>query len=286
MDTAVETWGLTKKGRSGTAVLDNVYLRVPAGKALGLLGPEGAGKTTLFKILLGLQKPTTGGGFCLGLDLVTESIFIRDRVTYAENKPHLYEYLSVQEMIDLTRKFYSHWNSAVADKYLDVFELPLRQKIKKLSLRRKQMLALILALAPEPDLLLLDEPAPSPAKESPGQEFFDAVTTEIVNKGRTAVVAARRLDEIKMMASEVTLIYRGRTRGIFPLAEIEEKVKEEEIPSDAGQICPLYFPEPFEDPRKPDAQEPKNEEKPENLTILKEEKEEAETEPDPEEENT
>lgn len=239
MDKAIETWGLTKKFSPKNVAVKNVYLRVSHGEALGIFGPPGSGKTTLLKILMGLQSPSSGGGFCLGYDLVTESMQIRENVGYVANEASLYDHLTIREMIKFSRNFYSHWNDELVPRYLEFSNLPTRIKIKKMTPEQKSLLALILALAPEPQLLLLDEPTLFFSDPAYRQTFEEIVNLEMISQGRTVVIASRLLDEIKELTEETVLIYKGK---ILTRLEVD-RLLEDELPSDAEEICRMFVEE-------------------------------------------
>lgn len=236
MEMAIETWGLTKKYRSGIAV-NNVYLRIPCGKAHGLLGPPGAGKTTFIKMLMGFKKPTSGGGFCLGYDLVTESNILREKVGYIAADTVPYKYLTINETFGFTRNFYADWDDNLVDKYLDIFGLSRRMPVKKLSADKRILLNLILALAPRPELLILDEPTESVIEPSVKIDFFSAVDNEVVANEKTVLLASRHLDDIKMLTGELSLIYRGKLLGNFTADDFDTK----DLTADTEEICRRYL---------------------------------------------
>ena len=149
--TALETTGLGKRyGR--TWALQDCSLSVPQGRVVALVGPNGAGKTTLLHIAVGLLEPTAGSVRILGkpVDL--------SRVAFvAQDKP-LYDGFRVSEMLRLGRKLNPRWDDELASKRLDALGIPLDRKVNKLSGGQQAQVALTLAVAKRPDLLVLDEP--------------------------------------------------------------------------------------------------------------------------------
>ncbi len=237
MEMALETWGLTKKYRTGPAAVNNVYLRIPRGKAHGLLGPNGAGKTTLIKVLMGFKKPTSGGGFCLNYDLVTQSINLREKTGYIAGDVYLYKYLSIKEIIGFTCNFYRHWDESLVNKYLDIFGLSQRTIIRKLTAEKRMLFALILALAPHPEFLILDEPTQYINEPSVKIDFFKAVHNEVIAAERTVLLASQHLDEIKLLTGELSLIYKGSLLGNYTVDDLKLK----NLPSDLEGICLSYL---------------------------------------------
>ncbi len=237
MEMAIETWGLTKRYRRNNVALHNIYLRIPRGVGHALLGPPGAGKTTFLKIIMGMQKPSSGGGFCMGFDLVTENILIREKVGFVTGDINLYGHLSVQDMLKLTRSFYPSWNEPLVRKYLDGFALSPRKKVRDLSYEQRYLLALLLAISFDPGLLILDEPTVLFKDDELRQTFFQAVKKELVERGKTALLFTRDLEEIKMLATVVSLIYGGQLLGTY---QIDELVNDD-LPAEAEEICRLYL---------------------------------------------
>ncbi len=233
MRMAIETWGLTKKFRSVVAV-NNVYLRLPRGRIHILLGPEGAGKTTLLKLLLGFQKPSSGGGFCLGYDIVSESIDLRERLGYVSGDMALYGFMTVREIVSFTRNFFSYWDEQLVEHYLDLFALPHRWPIRKLEHTRRIQLALVLALAHRPGLLLLDEPTIHFPRSPEVEAFYEVLVSEQAQKEMTVLLATRNPDEIRMAPGETSLIYRGR---LLKSCMTREEFCFDELPADVEEFC-------------------------------------------------
>ncbi|MFY9115373.1 MAG: ABC transporter ATP-binding protein [Dethiobacteria bacterium] len=236
MKMAIETWGLTKRYRSVVAV-NNVYLRLPRGKIHGLLGPGGAGKTTFLKLLMGFKKPTSGGGFCLGYDIISESINLREKLGYVSGDNALYDFMTVREMISFTRNFFPSWDEQLVDHYLDCFALPANRSIRKLGHAHRTLLALILALAHEPELLLLDEPTINFRRTPEAQIFFEALSYEQARKKMAVLLASGSLDEIKMISGELSLMYRGKLLKNCMVQELSS----DELPADVEELCLHYL---------------------------------------------
>lgn len=239
MRMAVETWGLTKKFRSVVAV-NNVYLRLPRGKIHILLGPGGAGKTTLLKLLLGFRKPTSGGGFCLGYDIVSESISLRERMGYVSGNMALYGFMTVREIVSFTRNFFSYWDEQLVEHYLDFFTLPHRRPIRKLEHACRIQLALILALAHRPGLLLLDEPTIHFSRSPEAEAFFEVLVSEQAQKKMTVLLTTGSLDETRAAPGEISLIHRGR---LLKNCMAREDLCLDELPADVEELCLHYLSE-------------------------------------------
>src|SRR5439155_17596646 len=138
--------------------VDGLSLSVPAGSVYGFLGPNGAGKTTTIKTLLGLRGPDGGSARVLGYDIVAQSTELRARTGYVSEVNSLYDHLTVREMNDFCRSTARRWNQATVDRYVQMFGLPVKAKVRQLSKGMKRQLAFALAMGGDPDLLILDEP--------------------------------------------------------------------------------------------------------------------------------
>src|SRR5262249_19687041 len=153
----VETQGLCKM-YGAVEALRGLDLAVPAGSIFGLLGKNGAGKTTALKVLLGMARPTSGRARVFGLpaDEETASVAIRRRVGFVSEDKDLYDYMDVAGMIRFTAPWFPRWRADLAQRYLRAFELPLDRKVKSLSRGMRTKLAVLLALCRGAELLILD----------------------------------------------------------------------------------------------------------------------------------
>ncbi len=221
---AVQTRALHKDYGKVSAVAD-LNLEVPSGSVFALLGLNGAGKSTVLKMLIGLVRPTSGSAFCLGMDIGSREMEIRQRVGYLGAEPRIYGYMTARQAIKFCRGLYQVWNDGIVERYLDVFGIPVDTKLHQLSQGQKNQLALVLALAPEPELLLLDEPTSGfdPVKR---RLFFNAVLEEIVAEGKTVVLASHQLEDVERVADQVGLMHRGRLVHTCSLDELRERERE------------------------------------------------------------
>lgn len=136
-----------QKRFGGVTALDGVTLQVPAGAIYGLLGVNGAGKTTLLRLLLGFLRPSGGGGTLLGRPLGQLPAAERARLAYVPEQPRLYDTLSVERLLAFVRGLHPRWDEAAAQRYVELFQLPLRRRVRDLSTGMRSQLALAVALA-------------------------------------------------------------------------------------------------------------------------------------------
>lgn len=212
---AVVVTGLAKRF-GDTVALDGISFSVRPGELFGFIGPDGAGKTTLFRILTTLLTPDAGEATVLGLDVVRDLWVLRARVGYMPGRFSLYPDLSVEENL---RFFASVFGTTVESQYELI--APIYRQIEPFKHRRagalsggmKQKLALSCALVHRPDILFLDEPTTGVDAVS-RREFWDLLA-ELKAGGLTIVVSTPYMDEAGR-CDRVALIQKGRILDIDP----------------------------------------------------------------------
>jgi len=157
-DNVIETRGLTRYFRS-RCVVDSLDLTVPRGCIFGFLGRNGAGKSTTIRMLLGLLAPTRGSASVLGHDSRALPPNVRARIGYLAEGHHVYGWMSVAECGRFQSAFYPRWNVRVFQSVLSHFGLKANARAGDLSRGERAGLCLALTLAPQPELLILDDPA-------------------------------------------------------------------------------------------------------------------------------
>lgn len=185
---------LTKRFDSFTAV-DHISFRVRAGEVVGYLGPNGSGKTTTIRMLLGLLRPSEGEATVLGFDIVHQSEQVRERVGYMSQKFALYYDLTVGENLAFYAGVYGVRERSRLEEVLDLIDLRLleEERVSSLSTGWKQRLALAIAIVHQPRLLFLDEPT-SGVDPTARRAFWDLIYT-VVAQGVTALVTTHYMDE-------------------------------------------------------------------------------------------
>jgi ABC-2 type transport system ATP-binding protein len=203
----IELTELTKRYRNHTAV-DRLTLCIPRGSIFGLIGPNGAGKSTTIKMLMGMLSITSGTARVLGIDVVDDSTRVKQRVGYVPEVHHIYRWMRVGEVIGFARSFYETWNDEYCTRLLDLFELDVRQCVKHLSKGMLAKLGLILAVAHEPDLLILDEPM-SGMDPLARDEFLDGVVRTLYERRCTVLFSSHTLSDVQRLADTVGILYEG-----------------------------------------------------------------------------
>jgi ABC-2 type transport system ATP-binding protein len=172
-------------------VLQGVSLEVRAGETIALVGLNGAGKTTTLRLLLGLITPEGGSISVLGLSPGCDSLEIRNRVGYLAEDQQMFGWMTVEEILAFMAPFYSSWDAALADRFVNEFELPGRTRIGQLSKGQNVRLGLILALAHRPELVILDDPSMG-LDPLMRRDFNRDVIAHLQSEGTTLVYSSHR----------------------------------------------------------------------------------------------
>jgi ABC-2 type transport system ATP-binding protein len=236
MSDAISTSGLTKYyGRR--AVVNSLDLRVPRGSVYGLLGRNGSGKSTTIKMLLGFVRPDRGSASLLGQDIATLAPEGRARIAYiAEGHPFL-RWMTVAEAIRFTRAFYPQWNSDLVDQILDHFALPKRAKIRRLSNGQRAQVSLALAVAPDPELLVLDDPTLG-LDTVVRRDFLESLIQIIQREGRTILISSHILADVERVADRIGILVDGVLRVDCPTDYFKQSLRKIVLEF-AGQPPPL-----------------------------------------------
>ncbi|GLW09319.1 ABC transporter ATP-binding protein [Microtetraspora sp. NBRC 13810] len=223
-DCSIVTRGLTKRFRGGQVAVDDLHLAVPRGSVFGFLGPNGSGKTTTIRMLLGLVTPTSGGCEVLGEELPGGLGAALPRVGAVVEGPAFYPYLSGAANL---RRF------DAADPAADRRTAPDRigaaldrvglsaaagKRYRAYSLGMRQRLAIAAALLRPRDLLILDEP--TNGLDPQGTREVRALVREIAADGTTVFVSSHLLAEVEQMCTHIAVMRTGRLVAQGPLAEL------------------------------------------------------------------
>ncbi|HMD81886.1 MAG TPA: ABC transporter ATP-binding protein [Anaerolineales bacterium] len=203
--------------------LRSLNLRVPQNSIFAFLGPNGAGKTTTIKLLLGLLKPTRGGGKILGRDIVRESVDIRARIGYLPQDPRFYEHMTARQTLEYTAGFfYAGPQSEINKRVNEMIELvglegKADRPIKGFSGGERQRLGIAQAEINYPDLLILDEPAAS--LDPQGRRDVLEVMSRI-RKYATIFYCTHILDDVQRVSDQVAIVIQGELARQAPIEEL------------------------------------------------------------------
>lgn len=219
---AVETAGLTKRYKSVTA-LDACTISVPEGRLCALVGPNGAGKTTLLRCLAGLAWPTSGQALVLGRKPAQDLDFLAEVSFLAQEIP-LWRRLSVGAHIEIGARLNPRWDADGARQRLRRLDISLDRPVSTLSGGQRAQVALSLALAKRPSVLLLDEPVA--ALDPLARRHFLAVLSEAVGDGGlTVVISSHLIGDLQRVCDHLVLLAASRTQLSGDIDEIIETHK-------------------------------------------------------------
>lgn len=220
-ENVVQVTALTRRFGTKTALRD-VDLGVPRGKVFGLVGVNGAGKTTIIKHLLGLLRAQSGSVRVFGLDPVADPVGVLSRTGYLSEENDLPGWMRVEELIRYTRAFYPGFDLAFAERLRRDFQLDPRSRVKSLSKGQRARAGLLLAIAFRPDLLVLDEPS-SGLDPLVRRDILEAIIRTIADEGRTVLFSSHLLDEVERVSDHVAMIHQGQVLLNAPLEEIKAR---------------------------------------------------------------
>jgi ABC-2 type transport system ATP-binding protein len=215
---AIEAGGLGKRYGAKWALRD-CTLEVPVGSVTALVGPNGAGKTTLLQLAVGLSAPSVGAVRVLGLSPRAESAALLPRLGFVAQEHPLYRGLTVAETLKLGRKLNPSWDEAVARERVDQLGLPLAQKAGKLSGGQQAQLALTLALAKRPELLVLDEPVAS-LDPLARREFLQTTMQAAVETGMTVILSSHIVADLERVCDHLIILSQAATQLVGPIDEV------------------------------------------------------------------
>jgi ABC-2 type transport system ATP-binding protein len=205
----IETSGLGKRyGR--TWALKEAALVIPAGYVVALVGPNGAGKTTLLHMSVGLTRPTVGQVTVLGSEPAGSPAAL-DQIAFVAQDAPLYKNLPVADMLHLTRNLNRRWDQRRAEARLKELSIPLDRKVGKLSGGQQAQLALTLALARRPQLLVLDEPLAS-LDPLARHDFMASLMAAVAEDGLSVVLSSHVIADLERMADYLIVLSHGQVQ--------------------------------------------------------------------------
>lgn len=195
MIAALHSEHLTKRYGSTTA-LDDCFLDLPAGRIAALVGPNGAGKTTLLQLAGGLLRPTRGRVEVFGWSPQEDARMVLPRIGFVGQDRPLFRGFTVAETMEMGRRLNPHWDQSLALDRLARLEIPLNRRIRGLSGGQQAQVALVLALAKRPELLLLDEPV-SALDPMARQEFMRTLIDSVAERGLTVLFSSHIIGDLE-----------------------------------------------------------------------------------------
>jgi ABC-2 type transport system ATP-binding protein len=233
---AIETRDLVKRYGSVGAV-DGLSLSVPRGAVYALVGRNGSGKTTTIRMLLDLSLPDAGTARVLGMDCHAERVKVLERVGYVSDRPLLSSWTGEQQ-VRFNRGFYPRWSDELVARYVRVFDIPMKQRFRNLSRGNQTKMWLMLALAQQPDVLILDEPT---AGLDPvvTDQLLRVLVEDVAAEGRTVFMSSHHLSEIERIADWVGMIDKGKLLLEAPMEELRARFRRIQVAGVAEMAMPV-----------------------------------------------
>jgi ABC-2 type transport system ATP-binding protein len=225
----VKASGLTKRYGKSVAV-DNISFEIPAGRIIGLIGPNGSGKTTTLKAMLGLV-PFEGELRVLGLDPRTQRDELMASVSFIADVAVLPRWLRVREAVDFVAGVHPKFDRAKAERYLKNTKLTPKMKVKEMSKGMIVQLHLALVMAIDAKLLVLDEPTLG-LDILYRKQFYQNLLEDYFDEQKTIIVTTHQVEEIEHILSDLMFIRDGRITLSATMDEIGERFTEVMVPAD------------------------------------------------------
>jgi ABC-2 type transport system ATP-binding protein len=223
MSNALETNKLSKRyGR--TWALQDCTLNLPAGCVAALVGPNGAGKTTLLHLAVGLLEPTAGDIKVFGLSPLRQPKETLPRLGFVAQDMPLYKGFTVAELLTLGRKLNPHWDNALALARIQKLGIPLERRAGKLSGGQQAQVALVLALAKRPNLLLLDEPMAS-LDPLARREFLRTLMDAVAETGLTVLLSSHIIGDLERVCDYLIILSASHVQLAGDMQEIAKEHK-------------------------------------------------------------
>ena len=222
-ETVIEARDLVKY-YGGRKILAGISLKIPKGCIYGLLGRNGVGKTTFIRILLGLEPPTRGVTEVLGNNSSHFTSKVKGRVGYVAEGHHLVQSYRVRRLIQLCRSLALQWNQEFFDHLIKAFNLPMDRKVKQLSAGMRAQLNLALAMATDPEVLILDDPTLG-LDTVARRQFLELAIDLIQRQGRSILFSSHILADVERIADRIGVMVAGELVVDCSLAHLREHIR-------------------------------------------------------------
>jgi ABC-2 type transport system ATP-binding protein len=223
MSTAIRAEGLCRKYGKKVALRD-LDLEVPEGSVFGLVGPNGSGKTTAIRCILGLLRPNRGRVTVFGEPSVALSPETRRRIGYLSEEPFPYDDLPVDDLLRFVSAFFPAWDWERSRDLLERMEVPRTQVLREMSAGQRRRAELLLALAQDPDLLVLDDPTAG-LDVTVRRDFLRGALELAREEGKTVLFTSHILTDVERIVDTIGFLVGGTMRLVAPLDELKGRTK-------------------------------------------------------------
>jgi len=222
-DTVIEAHGLTRYfGRN--KVVDSLDLHVERGTVYGFLGRNGSGKTTTIRMLLGMLHPTRGTSSLLSCNSGSLTPEVKAKVGYLAEGHPLYTWMKIREHAEFMRSYYPTWDQEWLNETLERYRLDPSQRIRTLSRGQRAQVALALCLAPQPELLILDDPTLG-LDPVVRLDVLESVIDTIQRENRTILFSSHNLADVERLADRIGILEGGVLRADCRVDSFKAKVR-------------------------------------------------------------
>jgi len=239
MEYAAETFSLTKVfsdlwGRDRVRAVDDLNLKIRCNEIFGLLGPNGSGKTTTIKMLLGLLHPTKGHALCLGGDGTNPRISAR--IGFLPEESYLYRYLNARETLEFYGRLFglpAKVRKMRIEALLDMVGLKAvaNRPVGMFSKGMARRIGLAQALINDPDLLILDEP--TTGLDPIGTRQIKDLLLHLAKRGKTILLSSHLLADVEDVCNQIAILYGGKIRAEGSVKELLQQTNKKQITTDA-----------------------------------------------------
>jgi len=216
----IQVAALTKRYGKLTA-LDKCSFSATRGEVLGLLGPNGSGKTTMLRLLLGFLRADSGRATIDGLDCNRQSVEVHRRLTYLPGDPRLIRKLTGREVLKFFAGLHPASSEKLAFRLAERMELDVSRRVRQMSTGMRQKLALAVALAPEVPLVVLDEPTSN--LDPTARDHVLGMLRESKKAGKTVLFSSHVLSEVEEICDRVIVLRQGRVVETLRMADVRQK---------------------------------------------------------------
>ncbi|CAN5130422.1 ABC transporter ATP-binding protein [soil metagenome] len=217
---AIDLRGVTCK--LGKFQLGPLNFAAPRGSVVAFIGPNGAGKTTTLDMLMGLGRPDDGEIRVLGLNQAANEVWIKARTAYVNPDMNFAAWGKVGRALNFIRGFYPDWDDARCERLLKAFELKRSDRIMTLSFGARIKLSLVMALARDAELLLLDEPTVG-LDVNARRILFAEILDFIKREDRTVVISSHQLADLERLADHVAILNQGQLIAMGRMDELLDR---------------------------------------------------------------
>ena len=234
-DVVIETRNLTKVyrdfwGRQKVRALKALDLEIRRGEVFGLLGPNGSGKTTTMKLLLGLLFPTSGQALIFGQDAT--DVTKNERIGYLPEESYLYKFLNAEETLDFYGRLFNMRSMVRRQRAADLIEMvglswAKRRQLKEYSKGMTRRIGLAQALINDPELILLDEP--TTGLDPIGTREMKDLILKLRDEGKTVLMCSHQLDDVQDVCDRIGILHQGELKELGRVGDLLKVRDETEI---------------------------------------------------------